>query len=279
MQVPRPPRATRQAHVDPILDQRARPRRLLQYFDLGLVGRLQSPLDLVGPATIGRSLPGRERADGLQGLGHLALAAQIGGPPGRQCLLAADPLQRLLRLAFQFVELFQHRPSRVTFPHRSQEKNAPDPSGTRAHHSRGTTLFDRLAPALSSHRRQPEGPRSAAPVTVGFRSGLPTRMLPGPSPVSSGANFSGFFPGWASSRRPCLPGGCSPPTPLRHSLCVLDCGLLYPAFDFCQVAFRDERETGAKQARWVKPLRKRMPVQRPDWRYHSPNHMKSETLT
>ena len=56
--------------------------------------------------------------------------------------------------------------------HRPSKTKRPRPSGTRAHPSRGTTLLGRSSPAHSHHRRRQSLPRSAALVTVGFRSEL-----------------------------------------------------------------------------------------------------------
>ncbi len=61
----------------------------------------------------------------------------------------------------------------------------------------------------------------------------------GISPVGSGANLGGFFPGRACSRWPHLPAGCLPLTLLRLSLCMFDCGVLYPSLRICQVASQD----------------------------------------
>ena len=99
----------------------------------------------------------------------------------------------------------------------------------------------RLAPdgALSNYRRRP-WTRSVTPLTLGLRSGL---LAGHPvSPVSSGANFSRLFPGRASSLRPRLPGGCPPLTPLRPSLCLSVCGVLYPRPRICQVSLREVPE-------------------------------------
>jgi hypothetical protein len=64
----------------------------------------------------------------------------------------------------------------------------------------------------------------------------PRRWTLGISPVGSGANFGGFFPGGASNHRPHLPGGCPPRTPLHLSLCPLNCTVLYRSSKTCQVS-------------------------------------------
>jgi len=109
--------------------------------------------------------------------------------------------------------------------------NALAPLGTRALDSRGTTPLGSER-TLSSHRQRAMA-QSVAPITQGLRSGLLAGWRHPVSPVGSGANFGGLPPGGALSRaggwrRPRLPVGLPPPTPLRRRLWwdqLSECGL------------------------------------------------------